>query len=194
MKTIKLAITATAIAIATIATAIEKPKFFVIPVNTEKAIIAIQNANNTNFELTIETVNGDLVFRKKSNKPISDYSQVYDFKKLDLGHYVLNLKVNDTRMSNNFEVTKNGIIVGEEIINHGPYFEFINNELIITYLNHEQENMNLYFYNNDRLIYESNLGNDFTQTKGYDLSKLKSGTYRVVLGTHNYQYSYNLKK
>lgn len=194
MKTIKLALTVTAVAIATILAAVEKPRINVIPVNSEKAIIAIQNVQPTNFEISIKAENGEQVYYKQSGNKITEYSQVFDFKRLDKGNYVLNLKVNDTRLTNKFKVTKDGLILGEEVINYGPYFDYRNNELIISYLNIKQENIKMYLYNNNELVYETRLGSDFNLTKGYDLSKLTKGSYRVVMGSNENKYTFSLEK
>jgi hypothetical protein len=44
------------------------------------------------------------------------------------------------------------------------------------------------------LVYESKLGRDFNITTGYDLSKLESGSYRVVLSSYNDEFTYDLVK
>ena len=194
MKTIKLAFTVAAFAAATIATAVEKPKMNVIPLNTDRAVVLATNENPAYFELSIRAENGDLVYYKQTSNPVTDYNQVYDFKDLADGKYVLNLKVNDTKVINDFEVSRKGIEVGESKMRFAPYFDFKNNELKLSYLNFDQESLKLYLYNNNELVYESRIGRNFNVTKGYDLSRLESGSYRVVLSSFNNEYSYNLVK
>jgi hypothetical protein len=84
---------------------------------------------------------------------------------------------------NDFRISGKGIEVGESKVRFAPYFDFKNNELKLSYLNFDQENLKLYFYNNEGLVYESKLGRDFNITTGYDLSGLKNGNYRVVLSS-----------
>lgn len=194
MKTIKLAFTVAAFAAATIATAVEKPKLNVVPLNAERAIISATNENPAIFEVSINAENGDLVYFKQTTEPVTDFKQVYDFKELAEGKYVLNLKVNDTRVINDFQVSRDKIEVGESKIRFAPYFDFKNNELKLSYLNFDQENLNLYFYNNEGLVYETKLGRDFNITTGYDLSKLANGKYRVVMSSVNNEFTYNLVK
>lgn len=194
MKTIKLAFTVAAFAAATIATAVEKPKLNVVPLNAERAIVSATNENPAIFEVSINAENGDLVYFKQTTEPVTDFKQVYDFKELAEGKYVLNLKVNDTRVINDFQVSRDKIEVGESKIRFAPYFDFKNNELKLSYLNFDQENLNLYFYNNEGLVYETKLGRDFNITTGYDLSKLANGKYRVVMSSVNNEFTYNLVK
>jgi hypothetical protein len=194
MKTIKLAFTVAALAASTIATAVEKPKMNVIPLNTERAVVLATNENPAYFELSIKAQNGDLVYYKQTTNPVTDYRQVYDLKGLTYGKYQMNLKVNDTKVIKDFEVSRKGIEVGESEIRFAPYFHYKNNKLKFSYLNFDEENLNFYLYNNEGLVYESKIGRDFNITKGFDLSRLESGSYRVVLSSYSNEYSYNLVK
>jgi hypothetical protein len=194
MKTIKLAFTVAALAVATIASAVEKPKMNVIPINSERAIVSVTNANAAIFEVSIEAENGEMVYYKQTSEPVTDFKQIYDFKDLADGKYVLNLQVNDTKVMNEFQVSGNGIEVGESKVRFAPYFDFKNNELKLSYLNFDQENLRLYFYNNEGLVYESKLGRDFNITTGYDLSKLDKGNYKVVLSSYSNEFTYDLVK
>jgi hypothetical protein len=194
MKTITLAFTVAALATATIATAVEKPKMNVIPINSERAIVTATNENAAIFEVSIKAANGDMVYYKQTSEPVTDFRQIYDFKDLEDGKYTLNLNVKDTKVMNDFQVSRKGIEVGESKVRFAPYFDFKNNELKLSYLNFDQENLKLYFYNNEGLVYESKLGRDFNITTGYDLSGLKNGNYRVVLSSYNNAFTYNLVK
>jgi hypothetical protein len=194
MKTIKLAFTVAAFAAATIATAVEKPKMNVVPLNSERAVVSVTNVNPAIFEVSIEAENGDMVYYKQTSEPVTDFKQIYDFKNLAQGKYVLNLQVNNTKVMNDFQVSGKGIEVGESKVRFAPYFEFKNDELKLSYLNFDQENLKLYFYDNEGLVYETKLGRDFNITTGYDLSGLENGNYKVVLSSFNNEFTYNLLK
>jgi len=194
MKTIKLVFTVMAVAVAAIATGVEKPKVNVVPLTADRAIVSIENENPAQFEVSIEAENGDLVYYKKTNEPITDYRKVYDFKDMEAGNYVFNLKVNDTSVSNKFSVSSKGIVVGEKKMRFAPYFNYNDNVLKLSYLNFDKEPLKLNFYNEDGLVYRTSLGKDFNIATGYDLSNLKKGNYRVVLTSYNNEYDYNLVK
>lgn len=194
MKTIKFLSTVTAVAIVAIATAVEKPKMNVIPVTADRAIVSITNENAAYFEVSIESENGEMVYYKQSSKPLTDYKKIFDFAELKEGNYVMNLKVNDTKLSRNFEVAPGEISVGNAKMSIDPYFDFNNNMLKFSYLNFDEENMTMNIYGSDGLVYTSKLGNDFTISSGYNLSNLEKGMYKVVLKSSNEEYAFSLVK
>lgn len=194
MKTIKFLFTVTAVALVAIATAVEKPKMNVIPLTAERAIVAITNENAARIELSIYSEKGEMVYFKQSSEPLTDYLRIFDFESLEKGNYVLNLKVNDTRLSRDFTVDNKGISVGNSKLRFDPYFEYKDNVLKFSYLNFDKENLKFAIYNNGDMVYQSKIGNDFTLSAGYDLSKLSAGNYKVVLSSYNKEFSYNIVK
>jgi hypothetical protein len=184
----------TAVAIAAIATAVEKPKMDVIPLTADRAIVSITNENPALFEMSIETLDGSMVFYKQTTNASTQYQQVFDFANLEKGKYLLNLKVNDTKVIREFEVNSKNIHVGESKLRFDPYFSFKNDMLKFSYLNFDMENYQLYIYNNEGLIFQRKMGNDFAIQNGFDLSKLESGNYKVVLSSRNNEFAYSIKK
>lgn len=194
MKTIKFLSTVMAVAIVAVATAVEKPKMDVVPLTSERAVVSIVNNKEAMFELSIVAKNGDLVYYKQSAKPLNTYQKVFDFSQLASGEYTMNLKVDDTRLSKEFEVAANGIFVGESKMRFDPYFAYANDVLKLSYLNFDGEFMTLNIYDDNGLIYQSKLGKEFNMVNGYDLSALAGGNYQVVLSSLNNEYTYSLVK
>jgi len=194
MKTIKLLTTLTAVAIVAIATAVEKPKMDVIPLTADRAIVSITNENPALFEMSIETLDGSLVFYKLTTDASTQYQQVFDFANLEKGKYMLNLKVNDTKVIREFEVTSKNIHVGESKLRFDPYFSFKNDMLKFSYLNFDQENYSLYIYNNEGLIFQKKIGKDFTLENGFNPLQIESGNYKVVLSSRNNEFAINIVK
>ncbi len=194
MKTIRLFTTLTAVAVATIVTAVEKPKMDVIPLTADRAIVSITNENPALFEMSIETEEGSLVYYKQTTNASTGYQKVFDFANLEKGKYVLYLKVNDTKVIREFEVTSKTIHVGESKLRFDPYFSFKNDMLKFSYLNFDQENYHLYIYNNEGLVFQRKMGSDFAIQNGFDLSKLESGNYKVVLSSRNNEFAYSIVK
>jgi len=194
MKTIKFLSTVVAVAIVAVASAVEKPKMNVIPLTADRAIVSITNENAAYFELSVVSEKGEMVYYKQSNKPLTDYQKIFDFAGLQDGNYVLNLKVNDTKLSREIEIANQGINVGESKLKFDPYFDFKNNELKFSYLNFEKENLTLAIYDDNGLVFQSKLGNNFSVSSGYDLSKLNAGSYNVVLSSPSNEYAFSLVK
>jgi len=194
MKTIKLLFTVTALAIATMVNATEKPKLNVVPLSADRAVVSIRNAEASTFEVSIENNFGELVYYKKTNDPITDYQKIYDFENLENGEYVFNLKVNDVSVSRDFQVKFSGIEVGNSEVRFDPYFKFNDNVLKFSYLNFDQENVKLKIYKDFDLVYQTKLGDDFVITKGYDLNKLEAGNYQVELSSLNNEYEFEITR
>ncbi len=195
MKTIKLFTTGLAVAIVAIATAVERPKMIVTPISPDRALVSIQNENAALFELSIYAKNGDLVYYKQSTEVANNYQKVFDFKNLEAGNYTMNLRVNDTRLSKDFEVTSKGINVDEDSkLRFDPYFTYTDNVLKVSYLNFDNENLKLSFYDQNGLIYQSTLGKDFDIQSGYNLAALEPGNYNVVLSSRNNEFKFTLEK
>ena len=195
MKTIKLFTTGMAVAIVTIATAVERPKMIVTPISPDRALVSIQNENAALFELSIYAKNGDLVYYKQSKELANNYQKIFDFKNLESGSYTMNLRVNDTQLSKEFEVTHKGIFVDEgSKLRFDPYFNYANNVLKVSYLNFDGENLKLSFYNENGLIYQSYLGKNLDVQAGYDLSALDPGKYDVVMTSRNNEFKFSLEK
>ena len=194
MKTIKFLSVLTAVAIVSVATAVEKPKMNVVPLSIDKAIVEITNENAALFELSITSGNGDLVYYKQSDEPLTDYKKIYDFTNLKSGEYVLTLKVNDTQLTKNFELNNLGIRVGDSKLSFDPYFSYKDNVLKLSYLNFEGKNVYISFYNDGSLIFKRNLGKNFAITSGYNLSKLEPGNYKVVLSSNYGEYPFSIVK
>lgn len=194
MKTKKLLLTATVVAIVAIATAVEKPKMSVVPLAANQAVISITNENPAYFEVSIETPNGDLVYYKQSSKPLTRYQKTFDVTNLENGNYILSLKVNDTKLTKEIEIASSNIYVGDSKLRFDPFFSFDDNLLKFSFLNFEEENFKLNILKNGELVYQKKLGKNFTLSKGYDLSNLKSGNYEVLLTSYQNKFTYSLVK
>ena len=194
MKTIKFLTTVMALAIVAVATAVEKPKMDVVPLSEDRAVVSILNGAEALFELSIHAEDGELVYYKQATNPSNTYQKIFDFKNIEDGDYTMDLRVNGTRLIKDITVSANGIAVGESKMRIDPYFAFANDVLKLTYLNFDQESMNLNIYDNNGLVYESRLGKDFNIATGFDLSELKAGQYEVVLSSLNNDFSFSLEK
>jgi len=194
MKTIKILVTVVAVAIVAIATAVEKPKMELIALSANRAMVSVTNESPALFEMSIETKNGDLIYYKKTTSASTEYQKIYDFNNLEKGKYVLNLKVNNTKVTRDFEVNNKEILVGDSKMKFDPYFSFKDNVLKLSYMNFDREYYTVSIYNEDELFFTQSMGKNFTLQKGFDLSKLEKGNYRVVLRSLSNEYVYSLAK
>lgn len=194
MKTVKYLLTGLAVTIVAIASAVEKPKMNITTLSADKAVVTIENNNATYLELSIVADNGELVYYKKSAQPVSNYKKVFDFTNLKNGSYTMDLNVNGTRLSKDFDVSYSSIQFSDSKLRFDPHFNFSEDVLKLSYLNFDQEKIYLSIYKEGVLVYESKLGREFNISSGYDLSKLEEGDYDVVLSSLNNEFSYAITK
>jgi len=194
MKTIKFFILISVVAIATAASAIEKPKMNVIPYENDKTIVALSNEKPALFEFSIHNEGGELIYFKRTKEEAPDYRKIYDLSNLEDGNYFFSVKVNDTKMKKEVRIAGKNITVGESQISYDPYFTFSEGQLKLSYLNFSQEPLGLNLYSNGELVYKSDLGRGFAINAGYDLSRLGKGKYDVVLTGDDDIYTYSIEK
>jgi hypothetical protein len=194
MKKLKFIFVMLIVIVTTIATATEKSKLFIIPLEANKAIISLRNETPTCYKMQINSETGQTVFKNESNTKVSKYQKVFNFSDLKHGNYILSFKVNNTIIYRKFDINYTNINVGNTQISYDPCFTIKNDFLKISYLNFQKEKLTLYFYNNGELVFKSKLGDEFTINAGYDLSKLEKGDYNVVLSGNKSQYSYSIVK
>ncbi|MCG6187263.1 hypothetical protein [Maribellus maritimus] len=194
MKTKRSLATLLAAAIVTIASATDLSKLIVTPLNANQLIVAVVNDRISDFEISIYAKDGDLVYFKQSDKPISSYQKIFDVQNLENGKYKMTLKMNGISVEKDFIITTNKIIFGESELDIDPYFVFDGKNLKFSYLNFKNKKFKLEIYDENGLIFETKIDNEFSIHSGYNLSKLESGNYRAVLYSFNKKYVYQFAK
>lgn len=167
-------------------------KVNILPLTSEKAVVAISNTTVSNFQITIENENGETIYYKETGAESKDYSKVFDFSNLEAGEYKLTASIDGATTERSFNIDKRKIAVGKEKSAIEPYFGYKDGVLALSFLNFSEENLVLNFYDKNELVYSKELGKKFNVNKGFDLSKLNKGNYSVVLSTDSKSYTYNL--
>jgi hypothetical protein len=167
-------------------------KVNILPINSQKAVVEISNTNASNFQISIENQNGETIYYKEASADQKDYRKVFDFSNLEAGDYKLTAAIDGSTTERSFKIDNRKIAVGKEKIATEPFFAYKEGVLALSFLNFSQEDIVVNFYDNNGLIYSKEIGDQFNVNKGFDLSKLASGAYSVVLSTDNRNYTYNV--
>lgn len=198
---VKLAYLATKVTVAVVlvaliaakATAGESPNVKMLPHSTERAVVVI-NTDNINSEVSIEDLNGSVVYYEEGLISDKIYSKIFDFKNLEDGEYRLKVKNNFGENEVLFKVANNNIKIVKEAISTTPYFKVEDNMLKLSYLNHSLSNAYLTIYNEEGEIFKTELGKDFSINAGFDLKQLETGNYMASFGSNEKSYSYSFSK
>ena len=193
MKTFRTITTMIALTvIANIALATGNLRVNILPLTSERAVVAISNDAESKFQISIEDSRGGVVYFKETEGSMTDYRKVYDFSQLETGDYKLVVSIDGVKGERNFSIDHNEISVGKAKLLEAPFFSYKNDVLRLAYLNGEGEKMNLYIYTNGELVYKKALENTFSVNEGLNLSKLSAGEYQVVLASGDETYNYTV--
>ena len=176
------------------ATAVEAPSLKMVPHTDERAIIVVENPGNSFAELTIEDSNGEILYYQEGRINEKNYSKIFDFKNLANGDYRIIVENSAGKKELLFTVENNTVIVNEMLSSNTPYFNVENDILKISYLNHTMNNIALTLSNNKGEVFSKSLGNNFSITTGFNLSKLSKGDYAVSINDGNRSYTYTFEK
>lgn len=160
------------------------------PLSAEKALVAISSITESNLKITLEDEQGNIVYYKEVAEPTGDYKKVYDFSALDAGQYKLSVESDNLTSESSLVIKDWKIEVGKEKTTLEPFFSFNDGLFRYSYLNFPKENLTLFFYDKDQLLYTKEIGRNFTVTEALDLSKLNKGNYKAVLLAGNKDFSY----
>ncbi len=168
-------------------------KVNILPVNAEKAVVAISTLSKSNFNITIADDKGQIVYYQENSDPEGNYRKIYNFSDLENGTYKLTVVSDDLTTERQFQKLQGVIKVGEEKTTLEPFFKYEDGILRCSYLNFSKENMKLSLFGKDELLYAKTIGHDFTVLQALNLSKLNKGNYEVVLSSGEKQFSYSIQ-
>ena len=165
-----------------------------IPVQNNKALVAINSTAQNRFEIQIENDNGDVIYYHNVKSPTENYEKIYDLQDLENGNYRFLVSDNNEQVERTVNLRNGEISVTNKEKDMAPYFSFNNGNLKLSYLNFDRADVHLYLYNNenDERVYKADLGSDFSINSGLNLSKLKPGSYEAVLASEDHVHSYDI--
>jgi len=168
-------------------------KVNMLPVDSEKALVAISALSNSNFNITIVDQKGQIVYYQEATDQGTGYRKVYNFSDLEDGTYKLTVASDNLTAERQFNKSHGQIKVGEEKTTLEPFFGYEAGILRCSYLNFGKEDMTLHFFKNNELIYTKNIGRDFNVQQALNLSKLDKGNYEAVLYAGEKQFTYPIQ-
>jgi hypothetical protein len=183
MKTIKtIFVILLAVVTANVSLASGKVKFDKTTKDSEVAMADTSHVCLSQFEMDVKNSYGDVLY--ENTAIANSFKKKYDFSALEDGIYWMTVKIDKEKTVNKVEVKNGNVDMLEVRKSSEPYFDFKENKLKLTLLNHQNETVKMYVYRNGRsrtLLYKKDLGSDFAIHHGVDLSKLGIGSYEVIL-------------
>lgn len=153
--------------------------------------LGVVNSSSKTLYLTIETSNGDEVFRKAIPKS-SNYFEYQDLGKLPNGHYFVSLSGSGKTLRKRFEIEKNGIKVIKEL-EYDPRFRVVNQVLYVQMANDNRSSVSLSLELNDEIVFEDKGMRDELINKKYSINSLPKGSYIVKLQVEGQLFKHEFK-
>lgn len=194
MKTKQFFLVIVALVFAANVFATETPKMSIIPLEDTKALVTVSHETPLVNEISIISDKGNVVYYKKSKKKMDGYKQVFDLSQLENGAYEVKMKVGNTTVKRGLDIKNGNIAVQQQRAEIDPYFSFADNTLKVSYLNFENEDIAVYVYNNQKLVFSKEIGDEFTVHRALDLSQLKTGNYDIMLASANKEFWFSVTR
>ncbi|MFW6290095.1 MAG: hypothetical protein ACOC0R_03920 [Mariniphaga sp.] len=195
MKTRNFVLTAVALFVAATVSATKLPTLNVFPVEKQKALVSFESPKAASVEISVKSKAGEILYYKKSDAPVENLRMVFDFAELKNGTYDVSLDVNYCKINREVIVSNHHLQVApEEKRVYKPFCNFEDNLLKVSHLNTGQKNVLLNIYQDGHHIAGRKLGKEVCLQKVFDLSKLKSGQYDIVLSDRDDEYLFTVNK
>ncbi len=195
MKTIRTFIAIIAlVASASVASAAGNLRVDILPLTSDRAVVAVSSKADSKFEISIENSYGEVIYYKETEGDATDYRKVYDFSRLGNGEYRVVASIDGATSERTFTVGAGSISVGDLKYVADPVFSFKDDVLRVAYLNYPGEKVNLTIYDGNDVIYSKSIDSNFAVNEGLNLAKLNKGNYQVVLASGNEVFDYTVRK
>lgn len=166
----------------------------IVPVAKNKTKVYATNVEKSKFEIEVKNDKGATVYYKRTVTPESTYAKYYNFSMLGNGDYTLTVKVDDELLESTLRVQNGQVEVVKQRKEVEPFFTLKGNRLEMSWLNFSKENATMLVYNNNQLIFEKQLDQQFALNYAFDFSNLQPGEYSAVLATDNNYFEYQVAK
>lgn len=166
----------------------------VIPGTNARALVSVENSNNSRMSVEVKNADGDMVYYRSVKPSGETFRKMYDFSNLVDGTYTFKVALGKESEINTLNIKDGKAQITKTQEELAPYFAMNGDKLELSYLNFAQKGLTVKVYDNfsNDLLFEENLAPEFAINKAYDFSKLMVGKYTAVLETNDNSYNYNI--
>lgn len=195
MKTRNFVLTAFGLLLAATVSATKIPTLNVVPLRDEKALMAFESGKPSSIEISLKNQKGETLYYKKSEVAVEEMKLIFNLKNLNDGLYNVNVDMGDCKINRQIKLADHKVSeVGDANRTYGPYCQFEDNLLKVSYLNPNHNNVSLHLYQQRKLVAGRKLGKEMCIQKAIDLSKLDKGEYSVMVGDRFNEYYFVINK
>jgi len=159
------------------------------------SVITVLHGEEKRMTLSIENLDGDILYYSEKTGEARDYSNFFDFTYVEDGQYNLVVKTDDEQIEQKFQVSDGlaSMEIKKNVIE--PFFKEDNAEMILSYLNFDHVAMNIKIFDKkDQLIFTKELGKDEEFSQVFNIAQLRPGEYNVLFIAGEDEYWFTLDK
>jgi hypothetical protein len=171
----------------------EKVKLTLLPNKMVIIEANIPQAQSANLEI-INLGTREIVYDDHLAAPYA-HKAVYNLQALPEGKYSLVIEYGNYTHEKEILLTEGKTYLIKETSYIAPVFKTSGDgKLLVSYLNHSGENVNVSFLRNSENFFSDEIGILTSFSRSYDLKNLERGNYSVVLKSGDKTFYYNLNK
>ena len=165
------------------------------PSGNESAMVEIVKNSETDAEVEVTNEFNEVIFYKTLSGSVADYQRTYDFSALEDGKYRMTVHSENEKNETWFKIERGKVIVEKNRKITEPHVKSEGNLWTMSFLNYPMEDMNLYVYDGNNLMYHKKMKPEFAVHAGLDFSEVLPGTYDIVFSNeHNiFEYKINIR-
>ena len=194
MKTMKTTIVVVAVVLwSTFASASGKIQLNMKPAGNESAFVEILKSTETEVEVDVKNEFNEVVFYKKISGTTAGYNKKYDFSGLEDGKYRMTVESEGETNEAWFKIERGEVVVENNRKVMEPHIITDGNFWKMTFLNFAMENLDLYVYDGNNLMYHKKIKPEFAVHAGLDFSDLLPGNYEIIFSNEHNIFEYVMK-
>jgi len=159
-----------------------------------KALLNVSNDSKHIYAIDISDSYGNMIYSYETTNSQANFNQTLDFSELEDGLYKMNVQMDGAKYVKHLSVNESIVSIEKSIKKTEPIFQFQNNVINVSHLNHGEEKTSVHIYQNGSLVWDKELENKLAINKRFNISNLDPGTYNFVLISGDDIYEYQVSR
>jgi len=159
-----------------------------------KALLNVTNDSQQIYAINISDSDGNMIYSYETTNSQANFNQTLNFSKLEDGMYKMNVQMDGAKYVKHLSVNESVVSIEKSIKKTEPIFQFQNNVIKVSQLNHGEEKMSVHIYQDGSLVWDQELENKLAINKAFNISSLDPGKYNFVLISGDDIYEYQVSR
>jgi len=159
-----------------------------------KALLNVTNDSEQIYAINISDSDGNMIYSYETKDSQANFNQTLNFSKLENGLYKMNVQMDGAKYVKHLSVNESVVSIEKSTKKTEPVFQFQNNVIKVSHLNHGDEKTSVHIYQDGSLVWDKELENKSAINKGFDISNLDPGSYNFVLISGDDIYEYQVSR